>query len=79
MLYCYMYIESIFVLYVTLCLFGGGALNWNNKIIIIIIILKKHYKMLMLTQEVRLECVQRQARTWISNVIMLWSFMCSMA
>jgi hypothetical protein len=23
MLYCYMYIESLFVLYVTLCLFGG--------------------------------------------------------
>jgi hypothetical protein len=23
MLHCYMYIESIFVLYVTLCLFGG--------------------------------------------------------
>jgi hypothetical protein len=32
-----MYIESIFVLYVTLCLFG--TLNWNNKIIIIIIII----------------------------------------
>jgi len=37
MLYCYMYIESIFVLYVILCLFG--ALNWNNKKIIIIIII----------------------------------------
>jgi hypothetical protein len=38
MLYCYMYIESIFVLYVTLCLFGGPY--WNNKIIIIIIIIQ---------------------------------------
>jgi hypothetical protein len=32
-----MYIESIFVLYVTLFLLRGRALNWNNKIIIIII------------------------------------------
>ena len=35
----YRYIESIFVLYVTLCLFGG--LNWNNKIIIIFIMMWK--------------------------------------
>jgi hypothetical protein len=33
----YVQYESIFVLYVTLCFFGG--LNWNNKIIIIFIMM----------------------------------------